>query len=61
MIDDTVQTSWKRCTDPVKVWSDKSDGRVNELAKTPAQQGVDGGALPQSTTQTPPPGSRRAA
>ena len=53
MMDDKVQTSWKRFTDQVKgLWSDHSDARGNEIAKTPFQPVKEGTALPQSTTQT---------
>jgi hypothetical protein len=54
MVDDTVQTSWKRFTDQVKGWwSDHSDDRGNELPPKIEQQHPASGALPQSTTQTP--------
>jgi hypothetical protein len=54
MIDDKVQTSWKRFTDQVKgLWSDHYEPRGNEIAKTPVQPITEEGTLlPQSTTQT---------
>jgi hypothetical protein len=62
MIDDTVKTSWKRFTDQVKgLWSDHSGERVKEVEKASGQQGTEGGALPQSTTQSPHSDSSRAA
>jgi hypothetical protein len=52
MVDDKVQSSWKRSTDQVKSpLSDAPGDGVKEPEKTAAQQLTAGSDLPQSTTQ----------
>jgi hypothetical protein len=62
MIDNAVKTNWKRFADQVRgLWSDRSKERAKELSKASGQPATEGGALPQSTTQSPHSDSSRVA